>query len=237
MSNLVIVIDAEIGAGKSTLLEVLRDLEQEKIAGIRRICIIPEPVELWKESGALDDFYNDVAGNAYKFQTYTYVTRVKKCLEFWEKMKIEKEKEKEKIEVDNGKDVYILERSIYSDKDIFVRMLHQDGLFSDLDYHMYLEWWDMWHRIMPFEPSAFVYLRTPLEECLRRIQARGRGKEVSIDRSYHEKLHQAHLAFMEDRRNNNFPVYELDGTINYKDNPSGKQEILKKVRNIINEML
>jgi len=228
---LVIVIDAEIGAGKSTLLDVLHRLDKEELDGIRQIYIIPEPVELWKESGALDNFYSDVAGNAYKFQTYTYVTRVKKCLEFWEKIKHERLGDK------NERDLFILERSIYSDKDIFVRMLYQDGIFSDLDYHMYLEWWDMWKKIMPFEPSAFVYLRTPLDECLKRIQERGRGREVNVNRDYHEKLHQAHMEFLNDRKQENFPVFELDGNINYKDNQEGKKIILEEVRKIISDML
>jgi deoxyadenosine/deoxycytidine kinase len=213
----VIVIDAEIGAGKSTLLKVLS--ERLEVPG-REICIITEPVELWKEIGALDDFYSDVKRNAYKFQTFTFVTRVNKCLE----------------EFKDKNTLYIIERSIYSDKDIFVEMLYKEGNFTELEYKMYLEWWHMWKKIMPFEPSAFVYLKTPLELCLKRIQERARGKEVSVDIKYHKDLKKQHVDFMNKRREEGFQTFELDGTIDYKNDENGKEKIVEQMKEIIKDI-
>lgn len=207
----VIVVDAEIGAGKSTLLELL----QERL---ENVIILTEPVDEWKETGILDEFYNDISGNAYKFQTYAFITRIQKCLKYFQ-----------------GKDkVYIVERSIYSDKDIFVQMLYKAGHLTELEYNMYHQWWHLWEKVMPFKPSAFVYLKTPLELCLARIQERARGKEVNIDKEYHQQLRDQHLKFIEIRREEGFPVYELDGTIDYKNTESGKQEIVDCVKQILN---
>lgn len=212
-SPLVLVIDAEIGGGKSTLLDVLKD---NLIIENKTIKYIYEPVEEWKSSGVLEEFYNDIPKNAYKFQTYTFITRVKKCIEAF----------------DDETDIYICERSIFSDKHIFVKMLHHDKHISDLELQMYNEWWSMWEQIMPFKPTAFIYLQTPIDECMKRVMSRNRGNEISIPREYQEKLQQCHIEFMEQL---DYPVFKLDGTIDYT-KKEGMIHITKDVIDIINNI-
>ena len=133
-------------------------------------------------------------------------------------------------------DIYICERSIFSDKDIFVKMLAENGYFTELDLTMYNQWWDMWSKVMPFQPSAFIYLDTPLEECIRRIKMRARGNEVEIDPDYHAALEKTHREFLGEIAKRGYPVYSLNGMLDFT-KEEGQTEIVNRMANIIVEML
>ena len=40
------------------------------------------------------------------------------------------------------------------------------------------KWWAMWSRIMPWDPTKFVYLKPTLDKCMERVVKRGREGEV-----------------------------------------------------------
>ena len=62
---------------------------------------------------------------------------------------------------------------------------------------MYDEWWDMWAKIMPFEPSAVVYLDTRIEDSTNRIIERNRKEEQgAVDINYQRNLKEAHKNFI-----------------------------------------
>lgn len=200
MPKIIIVIDAEIGAGKSTLLNILDKLDIYHDEKKLNIVCIQEPVDIWKNEGVLDDFYSNIKQNSYKFQTYAFITRVKRCIETYEQHPTA--------------DIFILERSIFSDRYIFVEMLHKDGLFTDLEYQIYTQWWTLWEKIMPFKPTMFIYLSTDLPECYNRIKKRNRDSESSIKYSYLESLHSQHKQFIT-YISDFYPTYTLDGNVNY----------------------
>jgi len=61
-----IICEGMIGSGKSTLLIQLKHiLEQEYKT---EVCIIPEPVDIWESTGALQHFYDNVSTASYQFQ-------------------------------------------------------------------------------------------------------------------------------------------------------------------------
>jgi deoxyadenosine/deoxycytidine kinase len=171
-----IVIDGLIGAGKTTLINLLVNKYTKQ--GLK-VCACLEPVELWRETGALAHFYKDVNAHAYEFQTFAYVTRIKSILET--------------IESNPDVDIFIMERSIFTDRYIFVEML-KDKL-GPVRMTMYNMWWDMWAKLLPFKPSSWVFLDTSLQEADRRICIRDRSEESSVDIEYQRQLQQTHNAF------------------------------------------
>ena len=103
-----IIFDGIIGAGKTTLIKLLE--ENMKNSGYK-VKAIYEPVDEWELSGALKLFYQDIKAHCYEFQTYTFITRIRRLLdEIYEKEDIE---------------YYLIERSIFTDKYIFVEMLKE----------------------------------------------------------------------------------------------------------------
>lgn len=173
----VIVIDGLIGSGKTTILNSLSKILNDK--GIKTLAIV-EPVYQWKEIGALDHFYKDIKKNCYEFQTYVYITRVKDLLENYNKYK-------------NDYDVFIVERSIFSDRYIFVEMLKEDMGITRMK--MYNEWCDLWKKLISFEFNMFILLDTTVKTSMKRLKIRNRCEELGITDEYQTNLRNTHLNF------------------------------------------
>lgn len=173
----IIVIDGLIGSGKTTILNSLSKILNDK--GIKTLAIV-EPVDQWKEIGALEHFYKDIKQNCYEFQTYVYITRVKDLLENYNKYK-------------NDYDVFIVERSIFSDRYIFVEMLKED--MGNTRMKMYDEWCDLWKKLIPFEFNMFILLDTTVETSMKRLKIRNRCEELGITDEYQTNLRNTHLNF------------------------------------------
>ena len=169
------IVEGCIGSGKSTLLEQLKQvLEREKLS----VCVIQEPVDVWVESGALQSFYSDMKSNAYAFQTFVYASRVMRVKEYVEKFK--------------SIQVFLIERSVISDKYLFAKLLQESEHFTPVQTTMYDHWVFMWNHLLPFKaPTGFIYLAPSLDETIRRIQERNRNGE-SVSRSYQEQLQRKH---------------------------------------------
>lgn len=210
----VVVIDGEIGAGKTTLLEHVRAALEAR--GLR-VAVVPEPVDEWRAVGILEAFYADKPAElrghvAYEFQTYTFVTRVRKTMDV--------------VAANPAADVYLLERSVLTDRFVFMEL--QREMVGPLLMRMYEEWWDMWARAMPIRPTQFVYLKPTLDNCQGRVAARGRAGEVAdlsvagakpadeadrgeasarggVSAAYQARLRRAHEAYLQGLHADEFP--------------------------------
>ena len=118
-NRVIIVIDGIIGAGKTTTIKEIEkriekineDNKENKKYKQLKVKAIYEPVELWKNIGALEYFYKDISRNAYSFQTFTYITRIASVID--------------EIYDNPDADIYILERSIWTDRYIFMELLKE----------------------------------------------------------------------------------------------------------------
>lgn len=201
----VLVIDGEIGAGKTTLIAKLK-AKFEKLG--HKTAVIPEPVDEWKKVGILQEFYEDKTPErrglvAYDFQTYTFVTRVRKMIEV--------------VEAEPDADIYILERSVLTDRFIFMEL--QRKMVGKRRMIMYDAWWEMWVRIVPFPPTKFVYLKPTLKNCMSRVATRARDGEVlssekedkeasargGVSLAYQRRLRHAHESYLQGLHMDDFP--------------------------------
>src|SRR3989339_1228931 len=66
-------VEGVIGAGKTEFVTLLR--ERLPVFVQKNVHVIFEPVECWKDSGLLADFYADPQKNSYPFQSITFATR------------------------------------------------------------------------------------------------------------------------------------------------------------------
>jgi len=177
----VFVIEGLIGSGKST---ILKQLERNP-----DICCIYEPVDKWVKDGVLQEFYTNLRNenplvkslSSYKFQTYAYVTRLQSVIE--------------KYTANKDKKIFVLERSLFSDKYFFTEMLYEDGVMNKSDYDCYLQWWNMWQQLFPFKINGFIYLKTDVNVCMSRCANRNRDSESAISEKYQESLKHKHDQF------------------------------------------
>jgi len=182
MAAKVIIVDGEIGAGKTTLIGLLKEYFEN--LG-HKVCVIYEPVEQWKTSGALARFYENVKERAYEFQTYAFVTRIKDI--------------REKYDANRDADIFILERSIYSDRYVFTEMLRK--YFDKTLNIMYDEWWNLFKELLPkmfwMENAKFIYLKPSINLCMERVQIRARMEEkTAVSSAYQTDLRAAYENFM-----------------------------------------
>jgi deoxyadenosine/deoxycytidine kinase len=172
---LVISVEGNIGSGKSTLLAALR----EKYAADETVGFVDEPVDVWdkiKDSAGksiLAKYYENQQKYAFSFQMMAYISRLSAIRQAL--------RGKHKI--------IIMERSIYTDSAVFAKMLHDDGKIEEIEYKIYMEWFNEFANDLP--PISVVYVRADPEICLERIVKRGRaGEQISL--AYLENCHKYH---------------------------------------------
>lgn len=167
-----ILLEGNIGAGKSTVGRMLR------ASGLFEF--IEEPVDRWQRGFAanlLDLFYGDMERWSFTFQIMAFITRAKT----WQEV----------LARTNHSRV-VLERSIFTDRHVFATNMHKIGKMSNTEWQVYCGLWDFLVSNYCVEPEAILYLRTPAEECLKRIEERDRSEETGIQLTYLEQLEALH---------------------------------------------
>jgi deoxycitidine kinase len=192
-SPILITLDGNIGAGKSTLLEAIR-------ANIPSVTVIPEPVGEWltmtneKGESLLSLFYSDKRRWAYTFQNCAILTRL------MDTMKIIKE-----YQADPTKPrVIITERSVLTDRYVFAEMLHKQGIIDQLEWNLYLKWFNHFAADLPVK--GIIHLATSAITSKDRIGIRGRTGEESIPIEYLNDLDEQHNEWI---RTSNLPTIQI----------------------------
>lgn len=230
MSLIVISVDGGIGAGKTTYINMIcKRLTQKGY----RVTIVKEPVDKWRESGILGLFYQDPKRWAYHFQTRAFHDRVVENIEAFEAH-------------GTTSDVFILERSPFTDN-LFMEVLHNDGLVTDLEYEDYKQWWALWYKVMPYTPNLFIYLRPDIDVQMARIDERNRTEESSkgggkgVTREYQEKLVAQHdIFFKEDMvnigTNSYIPCVKLETNENFRDDSVTQEKLANHFETLISSL-
>ena len=211
-----IIVDGVIGAGKTTVISLIEKQINED--GKLKVKAIYEPVKLWNDTGVLQYFYKDIPKHCYEFQTYSFITRIESIIE--------------ELYNHQDADIYILERSIWTDKYIFLELL-KDSI-GELRMKMYNKWWTMWSYIMPMRVDKWVLLDTSLEESLRRINSRNRDGENAIDKDYQTNLYIRHIEFYDTLQKENKPVVIIESTIMDTNLIINNDKVAKIIEQILN---
>ena len=187
-SPIIISIDGNIGSGKSTLFNNLKKLLKSK----KNIGFVPEPVQEWNEIvdknnvPILTNLYSNIQKFAFRFQMMAYISRISLLREMCNK---------------GIYDVLITERSVYTDRNLFCKMLYDDGIIEHDEYTIYNKWFHEFTNNLNL--SHIIYVNADPEICFQRILKRKRdGEKVDID--YLERLHTYHEKWL---NNCEYPVH------------------------------
>ena len=178
---MIILIEGNIGSGKSTLLQILKEKYRER----SDVHFVDEPVSEWmtiRDQGKsiLELFYEDKEKYSFTFQILAYITRLRLLLNVVEK---------------HPDEIIICERSIFTDKFVFAKMLKEQGFIDEIQWQTYNYWFDTFKEKV--SASFVIYVNTQPDICFERIKKRNRDGESDIPLEYLEHCHRLHQEWLE----------------------------------------
>ncbi len=195
-------VEGNIGSGKSTLLKYLTN---HLTIGDEKIIFLQEPVDAWSEINdekggtILEKFYKDQKRYAFSFQMMAYISRLALL--------------KQHVE-ENPNSIIITERSLYTDRYVFAKMLFDSKNIELVEYKIYLTWFDTFAKDFPIH--KIIYMKTDPPTCQYRIVRRSRTGENAIALDYLTRCGKYHDLMIENNYIDN-QVLVLDGNEEFLD--------------------
>jgi deoxyadenosine/deoxycytidine kinase len=183
----IVSIEGNIGSGKSTLLKNLKKYYKTN----SNVIFLREPVDDWEKikdkegNTMLKKFYADQEKYSFAFQIMAYISR----------LKILRNTIKEICEKKDETYIIVTERSLYTDRQIFAKMLYDQGKIENVCYEIYLSLFDEFTKDFPL--NYLVYVNAEPKICYERIHKRARDGEEVIPLDYLDDCHKYHEEFLE----------------------------------------
>ncbi len=221
-NNRLISIEGNIGSGKSTLLSNLKEHYKNNSS----VVFLKEPVDEWEQIKdkdgltMLQKFYADQEKYSFPFQMMAYISRLAIL---------------RKVVKENKNAVLITERSLYTDKLVFAKMLYEQGKIEDVNYQIYLHWFEEFASDCPV--NNIIYVKTSPEKCYERIHKRARQGEEVIPLAYLTSCDEYHNNFLSDNidpsKSIQCPKLVLDGNNDIFENKDILNDWINKIDKLI----
>lgn len=182
MAPIIISFDGNIGSGKSSIVRYF-EKNFEKFCNLRtfhyKICFLQEPVSIWETikdndgKNIIEKFYQNNKQYSFAFQMMAYISRLSLF--------------KDALKKDY--DIIFTERSMFTDRNVFAKMLYDSKNMNELEYQIYNKWFDEFAECL--NNMKIIYIRTLPEICDKRVKNRAREGE-SIPIEYLKNCHYYH---------------------------------------------
>ena len=237
----IISIEGNIGSGKSTLLANLKTHFNNN----SKVVFLKEPVDEWSkikdENGTtiLEKFYADQDKYSFSFQMMAYVSRLKLLRDairnieddvkniYWDHVDCKYNLPKDL------KYVIITERSLFTDKMVFAKMLFDSGKIETVNYQIYLSWFDTFAE--EYKVDKVIYVKTDPHICYERVGKRHRDGEDKIPLEYLKNCDVYHDNMLNKSSNECVCCSQIviNGNDNINENKSLLQEWISSVEKFI----
>jgi len=194
-----IAVAGNIGAGKTTLTELLS----------KHYRWIPQ-FEDADHNPYLNDFYEDMPRWSFNLQVFFLNSRLNQLLE-----------------ISNGTETVIQDRTIYEDAHIFAPNLHEMGLMSKRDYNNYFQFFQTLKRLVQ-PPDLLIYLHASVPTLVGQIQKRGREYEENIRLDYLKRLNDLYNKWIEGYKEGALLVIDIDKN-KFPENDEHLGEIINRI--------
>ncbi|HKG68515.1 MAG TPA: deoxynucleoside kinase [Segetibacter sp.] len=194
-----IAVAGNIGAGKTTLTEALS----------KHYKWIPQFEDV-ANNPYLMDFYEEMPRWSFNLQIYFLNSRLKQLLE-----------------IEQGTETIIQDRTIYEDANIFAPNLHDMGLMSKRDFDNYYQFFQTL-KLMVKPPDLLIYLQASVPTLVGQIQKRGREFEENIRLDYLKKLNEYYNKWTESYKEGPLLVINVDKN-NFAENEEDLGVIINKI--------
>ena len=198
---MIVFIEGNIGSGKSTFCKYLKDHFSHyynRPSGTN-VYFVDEPVDDWlsikdSDGNLLEHFYKSPEKYSYCFQMTAYISRLAAVKRVLNKAK--------------SNDIIIMERSVFSDYNVFAKMLYDSGKINEIEYKSYMMWFN--HFIDELPGVFFLYLKTDFNKCHERVLKRSREEEDTVSKEYLQMCENYHDSWL----NSEPDTLMLDGNVN-----------------------
>ena len=194
-----IAVAGNIGAGKTTLTEMLS----------KHYKWIPHFEDV-DHNPYLMDFYEDMPRWSFNLQIYFLNSRLKQL-----------------VEIQQGTETVIQDRTIYEDANIFAPNLHEMGLMSKRDFDNYYHFFQTL-KTMVQPPDLLIYLNASVPTLVGQIQKRGREYEENIRLDYLKRLNEYYNKWIDTYKEGPLLVIDID-KIKFVEHDEHFGEIIQKV--------
>ncbi len=194
-----IAIAGNIGAGKTTLATMLA----------KHYKWTPHYEDV-DHNPYLVDFYEDMHRWSFNLQVYFLNSRISQL-----------------INIRNGKDTVIQDRTIYEDAYIFAPNLYEMGLMTNRDFENYFSFFKTL-KSLTAPPDLLIYLKASIPALVDRIQKRGRDYEENIRLDYLKRLNGFYDKWIEKYKDGPLLTIEID-TNNFAENEEHFADIIRRV--------
>tara|TARA_B100001093_G_C26856077_1_gene1027471 strand:+ start:224 stop:862 length:639 start_codon:yes stop_codon:yes gene_type:complete len=205
----IISIEGNIGSGKSTVVNSLK-----KYYSTEKIYFLEEPVGEWEKikdsfgKTIIENFYENQERYSFSFQIMAYISRLSKL------------KEAIKYCEKNNINLIICERSLQTDKNVFCKMLYDNNKIEEINYQIYIRWFDEF--IKDFPNINYIYISTRPEVAYERVLKRSRkGETISLE----------YLKMCSDYHDNwlkNIECYKINGNNDFESTFNNVNDIIFK---------
>jgi len=147
-----------------------------------RIVFLEEPIDEW----------NKIAAGSGRNIFECYCAEQKKYAFVFQMLCLETRAEmlRRAIRENPRNTIIVCERSIKTDAEIFAQMLHDTGKMNEIEYKVYMKWYET--IIAEIPEIKTVYLYTEPTDANERKKKRDRSGEENIDMEYMNLLHKYH---------------------------------------------
>jgi deoxyadenosine/deoxycytidine kinase len=212
-SKYIFSIEGNIGSGKTTIIHHLQRLYKD-------VLLVEEPVKDWQNlegENLLKKKNEDLNRWGYSFEAYVLITKMNELTKI----------------ADSDKKIVLIERCMLTDK-AFFDVNVQNGFSTPMEEAMFQNLFEFLSRNIYPKLSGIIYLDTPVEECIKRMEERGRKEEKSIKADY---LTQLDEHFKQVVNESGIPTLYLNGKYDLKtDLPKIEKQLSDFVKEHIGEI-
>jgi deoxyadenosine/deoxycytidine kinase len=194
-----IAIAGNIGSGKTTLAGMLAKHYKWQ-----------PHFEDVEHNPYLIDFYEDMPRWSFNLQIYFLNNRIKNL-----------------IEIRNGKDSVIQDRTIYEDAYIFAPNLFDMGLMTKRDFENYTSFFQNLKTLIK-PPDLLIYLKASIPALVDQIQKRGREYEENIRLDYLKRLNGFYNKWIDKYTDGQLLVIDVDNC-NFADKEEDLADVVRKI--------
>jgi len=199
MPPIVISLEGNIGSGKTTLFNQL----WTRFASYDNVTFLQEPINEWNEvtdkDGVtiLEKYYGNQQKYAFSFQMMAFTSRLAALRAALKKP---------------GCDIIISERSLCTDKEVFAKMLYDDGKLEEVEYSIYQKCFNEFIGEQP--PIYYVYLKTDPLVSFERIKRRLRPGEI-IPLPYLTNCDLYHDNWLQNQKNDRLLILDANADLRF----------------------
>jgi deoxyadenosine/deoxycytidine kinase len=131
------------------------------------------------------------------------------------------------VEIQQGSETIIQDRTIYEDANIFAPNLHEMGLMSKRDFDNYYEFFQTLKTLVQ-PPDLLIYLQASVPTLVGQIQKRGRDYEENIRLDYLKRLNDYYQKWIADYKEGRLLIIDVD-KLKFGEREEDLGEVIRRV--------